>query len=196
MPFIRGMLMSVMMRYGRGSSCSISKASTPSRAIDQRVRDLELVERPAERLDVDLVILDEKDRYYLAASHACVSTLDSHRLIFLPLKLENCASTRRRRLEPDAAALPLDDAAHDRQSHAATLDLIAGFQCLKHLEYALRILRRYTLAIVRDGEDVVVSLLLAGDDDAALRPRVMLDGIADEIPEYLLERRRMGLERG
>src|SRR5690606_7454149 len=41
---------------------------------DERIRDLELVERPAERLDVDLVVLDEQDRDYFAALHSLAST--------------------------------------------------------------------------------------------------------------------------
>ena len=106
------------------------------------------------------------------------------------------ASSRVCRLVPDAATLPLNDAVDDRQSHAATLDLIAGLERLKHLEYALRILRRYALAVVLDGEEIVVTLLLAGDDNAALWPRVVLDCIADEVTEHLFERRRVGRELG
>jgi hypothetical protein len=76
------------------------------------------------------------------------------------LKLENGASTRRRRFEPDAAALPLDDTIHDCQAHAAALDLIAGLERLKHLEDALGILRRDALAIVFDSKDILFFLLL------------------------------------
>src|SRR5512138_624719 len=110
--------------------------------------------------------------------------------MLFPLELENRASPAARRLEPDATTLPLNDTAHDGQAHAATLNLIARLQRLKHLEHAFRVLRRYALAVVRDGKHVVVALLHARDDDAALRPRVVLDRIADQVAQHLLERRR------
>ena len=100
--------------------------------------------------------------------------------MFLPLKFEDGAFAAAPRLEPDAAALPLNDAVHDCQSHATTLDLIAGLERLKHLENTLRILGRYALAVVLDREDILVTLLMAGDDHTALWPRVLLYRIADE----------------
>src|SRR5690606_30324319 len=128
----------------------------------------------------------------------CLACLGLHahglRLTLLPLELEHGAAAAGRGLEPDAAALPRDDPAHDRQSHAAALHLVARLERLEHLEHALRVFLRYAFAVVGDGEDVVIVMLLAGDHDPAFGSRVMRYRIADEIAEHLLERRGVGGE--
>ena len=50
------------------------------------------------------------------------------------------------------------------------------------------------IAVVGDGKEIMVALLLARDHYTALRSRMVLDRIADEVAEHLLERRRMSGE--
>lgn len=98
-------------------------------------------------------------------------------------------------MQPDPSALPLHDALDDRQSHATALDLVARLQGLEHLEYPLGKLRRDAAAVVLDGEQRFVALVLCVDFHQALLRRMVLDGVVDQVAQHLLQRCVMGAQR-
>src|SRR5512139_1313141 len=91
------------------------------------------------------------------------------------------------RLDPYPAAIELDDLLDQRQSHASVLLLIARREHLKQLENALVMPRLDAGAVVGDAELPGVAGVGAGDADASLGLVAMLDRVADQVLENLLQ---------
>ncbi len=91
------------------------------------------------------------------------------------------------RLDPDAAAVALDDLLADRQADAGARVLVAAVQALEDHEDALDVLRRRCRCRCRAREDCHSPPVAAAPRRgcAAARPAAELDRVADQVLEQL-----------
>src|SRR6266545_7297097 len=94
-------------------------------------------------------------------------------------------------LDPNAAAVPLDDLFADAQPDARAREFFLSVKPLKNHEDALEILRRDANAIVAHGQFPDRPLALAADVDLRRRFSVELEGVAHEVLEKLSEQARI-----
>src|SRR5262245_47396176 len=89
------------------------------------------------------------------------------------------------RLHPDATAVAFDNLLADRQADAGARILVAGVQPLENLEVWLPELRLDADSIGADREVPLGPVLSGPDVDARGRLATILDGVADQVLEYL-----------
>ena len=97
----------------------------------------------------------------------------------LPLPSEDCRDND----PPDEFDLLADD----REAHSAALHLIARLQRLEHLEDLAVELGRDTGAVIPDREGVMRAEIGGSHLDAARGLVMVLDGVADQVHQYLLQ---------
>src|SRR5690606_34752874 len=97
--------------------------------------------------------------------------------------------------DPRAAAVGLDDAANDRQADAGALDPIARVQGLEQIPDPRVIARRDPRPVVAYVECPAVARGLRADLDERRPAGVVLERVADEVHEYLLQRDARGVQR-
>ena len=99
-------------------------------AVQHGVPEARAAERAARGLEVLGAVLDEQDGRSVPVDHHSVP---------LPQREEDRGALTRRRFDPDAAVVPLDDLAHDREPGAgAAAELVAAVQPLEDPEHVSR----------------------------------------------------------
>src|ERR1700677_4191396 len=88
----------------------------------------------------------------------------------------------------DRATEEFDVFAHHRKSHAAAFHLVSGTEGLKHFKYLLVEPGGDTGTVVFDGERVIGAAIFDAYLNAPLLLIVMLDRVADQVHQDLLQR--------
>ena len=194
MPFICGMLRSSrMMRRSRGIV-----------PFAQLLERLDAVAGEEERVG-DVVLLERARTFITSTSSSSTSRMFSSRSLAErswivpwpsgPGEVEGAALPGVG-LEPRAAAARLDELANDRQTDAGAFDLVARRERLEDLPDPLVELRRDARAVVGDREVNDVALVVGARPSRVASTRAaVLDRVADEVHEHLLQRHALGEQR-
>jgi hypothetical protein len=95
-------------------------------------------------------------------------------------------------LHPYRAAIHLDRLLDNGQTHARRVNLVAWLAGLEYLEGPLKVLRLDARPVVGDVETPAFAVIDAADPDESVGLVVVLDGVAEEVLEYLLDARTLG----
>src|SRR5205807_8954079 len=99
------------------------------------------------------------------------------------------------RFYPDAAAVALDNALAERQTDAGAGVFVARVQALKKHEDALKVFRCDADAVVPDGEQPLVVLLLGANLQLRRALGAELDGVGDRVLEQAHQLAAIGRTR-
>src|SRR5262245_20408741 len=83
-----------------------------------------------------------------------------------PEREKECCPLVNDGVSPDPAAVPMDDALHDRKTHACALEVLRPVQTLEHSEELVRVLHVEPGGVVAHIENVVAVLAPAAHVDA------------------------------
>src|SRR5262245_42792050 len=191
MPFIRGMLRSSSTSRrdaGIPSVRSSCRASMPSQATNTLLAMLALANA---RLTVMTSTSSSSTRRMLSACSSMGRLVE----VRGPGERE-LGAARVRGVEPGAAGLRFDDLADDRQADAGALDLVAALERLEQAPDLVGELAGDADAIVGDRELPAPARAARADGDRELALGVVLDRVADQVHEDLLELDARGPELG
>src|SRR5579863_10107032 len=91
-----------------------------------------------------------------------------------------------RRLGPNSATVPLNDALHDRQANSSALEIAGLVQALKNSEKLFRVLHLEADPVVANKYNALAVLHGLSDlDHSVLLPAGVLHSIREQIHEYL-----------
>jgi hypothetical protein len=88
----------------------------------------------------------------------------------------------------DSAAATFDNFLNQREAHAAAFHSVSRFQRLEHSEDLVVVRLRNARPVVLHNEFDMVTMIARRNLNPAIRPIVMLDRIADQVAQHLIER--------
>ena len=106
-----------------------------------------------------------------------------------PGKEEGRAPPRRRAFDPDFSTGPFDGLLDNRQPDTAGLAFVTALQCLKYCENSFVKFGGNAWPVVVNTELGHAASHSRGNRDSAFSAIMVTDGVADQVPQHMFERR-------